>query len=78
MENKKILQDFVKSQNCMAKEEDKIKLIISEYEIVVDFGYSIFKQINRSGITEEDYRKIWNVIVTSMLFEYKKNKIDGK
>ena len=62
----------------MAKEEDKIKLIISEYEIVVDFGYSIFKQINRSGITEEDYRKIWNVIVTSMLFEYKKNKIDGK
>jgi hypothetical protein len=74
MQNKKFLEDFVRSQNSMAKEEDKIKLIVSENEIVVDFGYWIFKQINHSGINDEDYRRFWDLMISTMLLEFRKNK----
>lgn len=78
MENKKILEGFIRSQNSMAKEEDKIKLIISENEIVVDFGYSIFRQWGSSSVTDEDYRRIWSVITNAMLLEFRKNKKHDK
>lgn len=78
MENKKFLEDFVKSQNHMAKEEDKIKLIVSENEIVVDFGYRVFKQVNTRGITDKDYVMIWRFIIDTMVFEFKKNNTHEK
>ena len=79
MQNKKVLEDFINVQNSSLRDGDKIKLIISEDAIVVDFGYWIFKQTNHSIIDDEDYRRLYVLMINTILFEFKKSKEkDGK
>ncbi len=78
MQNKKVLEDFINVQNYSLRDGDKIKLIISEDAIVVDFGYWIFKQMSRSRIDDEDYRRLYVFMINTILFEFKKSKEKDK
>jgi hypothetical protein len=59
MENKNKLEDLISVYNNV-RNEDKVELIVSDTQIILDLGYHCFtSNINRGIITDEYYKRFY-------------------
>jgi hypothetical protein len=67
MENKNKLEDLI-SVYSLIRNEDKVELIVSDTQIILDLGYHCFtSNINRI-ITDEYYKRFYVFIINTLFF----------